>query len=177
MKRLTRQTLPFVGLIVLSLVVLFFSLWDIIYDEQWLERIIALYGILFILSLLFLATNAKKKQNDIKNVEEFEKSLTGRLHHFKCPVCGGIFAIKKSKINNKKSFTLTCPDCGATGTVPSKPSKIIEVIPEKKSIHKNFKCESCGESVTIWAEGSEIASDVQVYSCPYCGAKQRMHQN
>jgi len=175
--RLTRTTLPFIGLMVLALVVLLFSLWDIIYNEQWLERIIALYGILFILTLLFLATNGKKKPVDIQNVEKFEKSLKGKLQHFKCPACGGIFAIKKSQQNNKKAFTLTCPDCGATGTVPSKPSTVVEEIPEKKSIHKKFKCEACGGSIMIWSEGKDIVSDVAVYSCPYCGAKQPLHQN
>jgi predicted RNA-binding Zn-ribbon protein involved in translation (DUF1610 family) len=174
---LTRKTLPFIGIMVLACIVLLFSLWDIIYHESWLERIIALYGILFILTLLFLATNTKKKPAGIKNVEEFETSLKGRLHHFKCPVCGGIFAIKKSRHNNKKSFTLTCPDCGTTGTIPSKPSKVIEEIPEKKSINKNFKCEACGGSIMVWAEGADIVSDVKVYSCPYCGTKQRMRQN
>lgn len=175
--RLTRKTLPFVGLMVLALVVLLFSLWDIIYHEQWLERIIALYVILFILTLLFLATNAKKKPTDIKNVEEFEKSLKGKLHHFKCPSCGGIFAIKKSQQNNKKAFTLTCPDCGMTGTIPAKPSKVIEEIPEKKSVHKTFKCNACGESIMIWSEGKDIVSDVTVYSCPYCGAKQQLRHD
>ena len=172
--KIPRKTLPFIGIIFLAFIVLLFSIWDIIYHELWLERIIALYGILIILTLLFLVSKEKKKPVVKKNIDEFEKSLKGKLHHFKCPSCGGIFAIKKSKYNNKKPFTLTCPDCGTTGTIPSKPSQIIEEIPEKKSVNKNFKCETCGEWIMVWAEGTDLVSDIHVFSCPYCGAKQDM---
>jgi predicted RNA-binding Zn-ribbon protein involved in translation (DUF1610 family) len=177
MNIISRKTAPFVAIIILAFVVFLFSLWDIVYNEQWLERIIALYGILVILTVLFLVSKEKKKPVVKKTVDEFEKSLKGKLHHFKCPLCDGIFAIKKSKQNNKKSFTLTCPDCGTIGTVPSKPSRVLEEIPEKKSVHKNFKCEHCGEWITVWAEGVDIVTDVHVYSCPYCGTKQDMSMN
>jgi predicted RNA-binding Zn-ribbon protein involved in translation (DUF1610 family) len=170
------RILPFVGIICLAFLVLLFSILDILYNEKWLERIIALYGILIILTLLFLVSKEWKKPVEKKTVDEFEKSLKGRLQHFKCPSCGGVFAIKKSKHNNKKPFTLTCPDCGTTGTVPSKPSQIVEEIPEKKSVHKKFRCESCGEWIMVWAEGADIVSDIRVYSCPYCGTKQDLHQ-
>jgi predicted RNA-binding Zn-ribbon protein involved in translation (DUF1610 family) len=158
-----------------AFMVFVFSLWDIVYNEQWLERIIALYGILIILTLLFLVSKERKKPAVNKTVDEFEKSLKGKLQHFKCPLCGGIFAIKKSKHNNKTPFTLTCPDCGRTGTISSKPSQIWEEIPEKKSIHKNFTCAHCGEWMMVWAEGVDIVQDVHVYSCPYCGIKQDLH--
>jgi predicted RNA-binding Zn-ribbon protein involved in translation (DUF1610 family) len=174
--KISRRTLPFIGIIILAFIVLIFSIWDIVYHEQWLERIVALYGILIILTLLFLVSKEKKTPVVKKNVDEFEKSLKGKLHHFKCPSCGGIFAIKKSKHNNKKPFSLTCPDCGTTGTVPSKPAQIIEEIPEKKSVNKNFRCEVCGEWITVWAEGTNLISDIHVFSCPYCGTKQHMHQ-
>lgn len=166
----TRDNLPFLGIIIFAFMVLIFSIWDIIYNEQWLERIIALYIILFILCVLF-SVSKKKKPGEKKIVDEFEKTLEGKLQHFKCPSCSGIFAIKKSKQNNKKPFTLTCPDCGMTGSISSKPSQIQEEIPEKKSEHKNFTCEHCGEWMTIWAEGVDIIQDVHVYSCPYCGTK------
>ena len=35
------------------------------------------------------------------SIEKFEQSLEGRLQHFKCPQCTGVFAVKKSKHNNK----------------------------------------------------------------------------
>ncbi|HER45552.1 MAG TPA: hypothetical protein ENO12_01905 [Thermoplasmatales archaeon] len=166
-----RRNLPFLGIIIFAFLVLIFSLWDILNNEQWLERIIALYGILIILCVLFLVSKEKKQPSVAKTVDAFEQSLKGKLQHFKCPSCGGIFAIKKSKQNNKKPFILTCPDCGMTGTVPSQPSKILEEIPEKKSVHKRFTCEHCGEWMMVWAEGADIVNDVHVYSCPYCGTK------
>jgi predicted RNA-binding Zn-ribbon protein involved in translation (DUF1610 family) len=166
------KILPFIGIILLAILVLLFSIWDILYNEKWLERIIALYGILLILTLLFLVSKEMRKPVLKKTVDDFEKTLEGRLQHFKCPSCGGFFAIKKSKQNNKKPFTLTCPDCGTTGTVPSTPTQIVEEIPEKKSAHKKFRCDCCGEWILVWAEGADIIRDIRVYSCPYCGEKQ-----
>ncbi len=95
-------------------------------------------------------------------VEEFEKTLEGKLYHFKCPTCQGIFAIKKSSRNNKKPFTLTCPDCGTIGKISSSPPVIVEEIPEQKSENIKFKCKSCGERVSIWAEGTDLVQDIQI---------------
>ena len=107
-------------------------------------------------------------------VEEFEKTLEGKLYHFKCPQCEGIFAIKKSKHNNKKPFTLTCPDCGTIGRISGSPPVVVEEIPEQKSENIKFKCKNCGERVSIWAEGTDLVQDVEIYSCPYCGKRQSM---
>jgi predicted RNA-binding Zn-ribbon protein involved in translation (DUF1610 family) len=170
-----RSNLPFIGIIIFACMVLIFSLWDIIYNEKWLERIIALYGILIILCVLFLVSKEKKSLSAGTSVEEFEKSLSGKLHHFKCTSCGGVFAIKKSNMNNKNPFKLTCPDCGETGIVSSNSEKISEEIPEKKSLYKKFICKHCGEWMMVWAEGTEIIQDVHVYSCPFCGTKQNLH--
>jgi predicted RNA-binding Zn-ribbon protein involved in translation (DUF1610 family) len=172
--RINRWTLPFIGIICLGFLVLLLSIWDILANEQWLESIIVLYGILIILTLLFIVSARKKKPVVKITVDDFEKTLKGGLHHFKCPECGGIFAIKKSKQNNKKSFTLTCPDCGITGIIPSKPVHVAEKIPQKKSINKNFRCEWCGEWIMIWAEGTDLTDDIHVFSCPYCGTKHNM---
>jgi len=95
--------------------------------------------------------------------------LEGKLYHFKCPNCQGIFAIKKSSRNNKKPFTLTCPDCGTIGKISSSPPVVIEEIPEQKSENIKFKCKNCGEKVSIWAEGTDLVQDIQIYSCPYEG--------
>jgi len=174
---ITRRTVPFIAIIFFAFLVFVFSLWDILYHEQWLERIIALYGILILLTFLFLVSREKKKPVVQKIVEDFEKSLRGKLQHFKCPSCGGIFAIKKSNQNNKKPFMLTCPDCGMIGSIPSKPSQIQLEIPEKKSVHKNFQCQNCGETIMVWAEGVDLIQDqnIHVYSCPYCGVKQDLN--
>jgi len=174
--RINRKILLFIGIILLGVVVLLLSLWDILYNENWLERIIALYGILVILTVLFLYIATKKKPVKKNIVNDFEKTLKGPLYHFKCPSCGGIFAVKKSKQNNKKPFMLTCPDCGITGVVPSQPSHVVEKIPEKKSMNKNFRCEHCGEWITIWAEGTTLVDNLHVYTCPYCGTKQDLRQ-
>ncbi|MCK5112201.1 MAG: hypothetical protein KAQ84_01545, partial [Thermoplasmatales archaeon] len=153
----TQSKLPFVAIVLLACVVLFFSLWSIIYEDQWLQSILALYGILIILSVVLVSLSSKKKSTEFKHaIKEFEKTLEGKLYHFKCPSCSGIFAIKKSKRNNKKPFTLTCPDCGNVGTIPSTPKLVEEEIPEQKSVKTRFKCKNCGEFVSIWAEGTDL---------------------
>ena len=93
---------------------------------------------------------------------------------FKCPSCCGIFAIKKTRGNDKKTFNMTCPDCGIIGHIPAEPQVIEEEIPEKKSECINFKCKSCGEGVTIWAEGRELYQELDVLSCPFCGLNHTM---
>ena len=171
-----KSKLPFIAIILLACVVLFFSLWSIIYEDQWLQSILALYGILIILAVVLVFISSKKKSTDLKHVvNEFEKTLEGKLHHFKCPNCNGIFAIKKSKRNNKKSFTLTCPDCGNIGTISSTPKLVVEKIPKQKSVKASFKCKNCGEFVTIWAEGTDLYNEMKIHSCPYCGKKQSMN--
>ena len=171
-----QSKIPFIAIILLACVVLFFSLWSVVYEDQWFQSILALYGILIILAVVLVFLSSKKKSTDFKHVvKEFEKTLEGKLHHFKCPNCNGIFAIKKSKRNNKKSFTLTCPDCGNIGTISPTPKLIVEKIPKQKSVKTSFKCKNCGEFVSIWAEGTDLFHEMKIHSCPYCGKKQSMN--
>lgn len=172
----TQSKLLIVAIILLACVVFLFSLWSIIYKDQWLQSILALYGILIILAVVLVFLISKKKSTDFKRaVEEFEKTLEGKLYHFKCPSCNGIFAIKKSKRDNKKSFTLTCPDCGNVGTILPTPMSVVEEIPEQKSVKTRFTCKNCGEFISIWAEGTDLFHEMQIHSCPYCGKKQSMN--
>jgi len=118
----------------------------------------------------------RKKEAFINLIKEFEKSLKGPLFHFKCPKCKGFFAIKKSKSDNKKTIKMTCPDCGIIGVIPPNPSIVEEEVPEKKSINANFRCNICGEGLTIWAEGTEILDDIKVFTCPFCGKINTMNR-
>ena len=173
--KLIHRKLLFLVIILLSIVVLFSSLFDIVYGNEWLQTILAIYAVLIIFTIVLLFLSPTKKTAGSKDiVEEFEKTLEGRLYHFKCPNCQGIFAIKKSSRNNKKPFTLACPDCGTIGKISSSPPVIVEEIPEQKSENIKFRCKSCGEGVSIWAEGTDLVQDIQVYSCPYCGEKRSM---
>ncbi len=171
-----RSRWPFIILILLSILVVSLSIVDILFNRDWTSFILMSYAILIILFFLIILLRSQKTYLVKTTLEEFEKTLTGGLYHFKCPSCSGIFAIKKSKSNNKKPVKMTCPGCGIIGTIPSSPASIEEEIPEKKSIGVNFKCSSCGEGVTIWAEGTELYSDVNVYSCPFCGKQKTMNR-
>jgi len=160
-------------LIIVGLFVMLFSIFDIIYAKDLIYVSIGLYCaiIVIIFLMIFFGVEKKEEQPEI-TIEEFEKRLKGGLYHFKCPTCHGIFAVKKSKGNNKKYVKMACPDCGALGVIPPNPAQIEAVIPEKKSLKANFKCNNCGEGVTVWAEGSELNKNVNVYSCPFCGVKE-----
>jgi len=162
---------PYFVLLILLLCVMILSIFDIIYDKGWMNIIFGIYAFLFIITIIVLYMKSKETVT-IPTIEEFEKTLKGGLYHFKCPICSGIFAIKKSKSNNKKQVKMTCPGCGAVGIIPSYPAEIEEEIPEKKSINANFKCNICGEGITIWAEGSDLFKNTNVYSCPFCGQKE-----
>jgi len=166
---------PFIILIILGLCVMIFSIYDIIFDKGWMAVILTAYALLIIITLTVVVfLRLQKEEVFVETVEEFEKTLKGGLHHFKCPTCNGIFAIKKSKSNNKKHVKMTCPDCGAMGVISPNPAYVEEEIPEKKSVKANFKCYSCREGITVWAEGAELYKNVYVYSCPFCGEDETM---
>ena len=163
-------------IIIITSIIFLISIWSIAFDDQWIQGIMAVYGILLIITLAIVFYILNKKSDDVKQaVEKFEKSLEGKLHHFKCPSCNGIFAIKKSKRDNKKSFSLTCPDCGYFGTIPHMPKLVVEEIPDEKSVKTKFTCKKCGEFISIWAEGTDIIENLRIYSCPYCGKNQTMN--
>jgi predicted RNA-binding Zn-ribbon protein involved in translation (DUF1610 family) len=164
----------FMLVIILGFWVLFFSFWGVIFGEDWSYIFLASYAVLIVFSLFLIFIKYRKQKDVDTNVEEFEKTLKGSLSHFKCPKCNGVFALKKSKLNNKKYFKMTCPDCGQVAIISPKPKFIEQEIPEKKSANVEFKCANCGEGVTIWAEGSDLYPAVHVYSCPFCGMDKTM---
>lgn len=154
--------------------VIIFTLFNIYFNKGWNTFLIISYALLAIFTIIFLYLKIKNTRKLHNKIEEFEKTLKGGLYHFKCPACKGIFAIKRSKSNNQKSVKMTCPDCGIIGIIPSCPSCIEEKIPEKKSIKANFKCITCGEAIAVWAEGTDLYKDIQVFSCPFCGIKKQL---
>ena len=165
----------FVLMMLFGFWLLFFSAFGVIFNKDCALPILALFALLFILTFILVISKSKKPSAE-DTIGEFEKTLKGKLYHFKCPNCNGIFALKKSRHNNKKYFKMTCPDCGKVAVVSPISACIEEEIPEKKSVNVNFKCTNCGEGVTIWAEGTELYPDVNVYSCPYCGIEKTMNR-
>ncbi len=173
-----KQSWLLIILIILGFCMLLFSLYDIIFDMELIVVSLLSYAVLiiFLIILIYIKLKRKKVPVEMDVVEEFEKTLEGGLYHFKCPTCEGFFAVKKSKGDNKQYVKMTCPDCGEIGIIPPNPVSVEEEIPEKKSIKANFKCESCGEGITIWAEGTDLYKKLHVYSCPYCGEDETMRK-
>jgi len=164
-------------IIILIIVVIFFTLWDIFYDEQFIQffdflserqmlsRLILLYSILAIIIIIVIYSQTKKKYVTISRSRRlFERLIGNKFYQFKCPKCKEIFTIKKLKSNSESSFITTCPCCGAIGRVP----------PAPKSTEIKFECKNCGEQVSLWPGETEISKKIKIYSCPYCGKKQTM---
>lgn len=132
-----KNKIPLIALIILICVLLFFTLWDIAYgnqlfylynyivERQMLQRILILYiiSIIFTVILIFSLT-IKKYKTILRSRRTFEKSLESKLLHFKCPKCNEIFSIQKFKDGEKKSFTTTCPCCGVIGRISYKSESI-----------------------------------------------------
>jgi DNA-directed RNA polymerase subunit RPC12/RpoP len=163
-------------IIILGFCLLIFSFYDIILNIGLIFVALPTYIalILILLYLIYLRSKIKDIPIEMNVVKEFEKTLEGGLYHYKCPTCKGFFAVKKSKGDNKQYIKMTCPDCGATGVIPPNPASIEEIIPEKKSIKANFKCEKCNEGIAVWAEGTDLYNKLHVYTCPFCGKFETM---
>ena len=162
--------------VLFSAIVFILSVFDITLDLGLEIFLIISYIIIFTILILSILFYYQKRKIPPLSVDEFEKSLSGGLFHFKCPVCGGIFAVKKSRGNNGINTKMTCPDCGIVGNVRKNPECVIEEIPEKKSLKANFRCRNCGEGVTVWAEGSDLYNDTKVLVCPFCDIKKPLQK-
>ena len=158
-------------LLVAGLAIYIFTIFDIIFDFGYTLFLILGDIIILVLLVISMFVIYFQKKTPSLAIKELEKSLTGGLFHYKCPVCGGIFAVKKSRGNDGVVTKMTCPDCGIIGHIQEKPDCVVEEIPEKKSVKANFRCRNCGEGVTIWAEGADLYSDPKVLICPFCKTK------
>lgn len=175
-KLLTEKNIFFLLISVLGLIIFILSIYDILTKAEWWYFLLPGYIILFLIVFLSLFYYTKKRITSSLSIEEFEKKLKGGLFHFKCQICSGIFAIKKSRENNQKIVKMKCPDCGSIGKIPKNPISINENIPEKKSNKAVFRCKTCGEGITIWAEGSDLYNEPQVLNCPFCGVKKPLNR-
>jgi predicted RNA-binding Zn-ribbon protein involved in translation (DUF1610 family) len=165
---------PFYILFIIGLISLFFVIYDIVFDSGLFIVTILIFIFLIFITFVLLLMKIQRQNTNIDIFKEFEKKLSGGLFHFKCPTCDGFFAIKKSKRNNKKPLKMTCPDCGAFGIIPPKPLIIEDRIPENKSINADFLCRSCGEGITLWAEGKKLYEKISIFTCPFCGKEETM---
>ena len=132
-----KSKMPLVALILLTCVVLFFTLRDIIFEKQllqlldfifkrqMLQRILILYSILIIFAIVLIFSRTTKKSEAVSRYgRKFGMPLERKLHYFRCPNCDGIFTIKESKFNENRSSIVTCPHCRAIGRMQSSPKSL-----------------------------------------------------
>lgn len=166
----------FAWVFIIACFVFILSIWSLLIGTTLHHITLLFYGILLFAIFLFFMLMLKTKESQRDIVSLFEKTLQGRLYHFKCPLCNGVFAMKESMYNDNKSILLTCPDCGHIGRIRPDHKIINEKIPEKKSEKVLLRCRFCGESIKIWAEGTRLFHDVKVFCCPYCGINKPMRR-
>lgn len=170
-----KKRFPFFLLLFLGFIVLLLLIINIFFRWHLTNLFLSLLAVFILVGIVFLFLKKFIIFSSVKSVDEFAKTLRGGLFHFKCPSCKGVFAIKKSRGNNKKPLKMKCPHCNKLGVVSGKTNNyIVEEIPEKKSLATNFKCIKCKEGLTIWAEGGSLHHNVEVYSCPYCGEEKTL---
>ena len=160
-----------------SVIVFLYSLWDIIFQKNSIIISLTLYFMLLSIVLIFYYQFIFRRQGKKDPIQVFKKTLEGGLFHFKCPHCNGFFAIKESMFKTYGQTIITCPDCGKLGIIKPKPPIVYDAIPEKKSTDVKFCCLYCGESLKLWAEGTEIYPILKVFSCPFCGVNKPLKKS
>jgi len=164
-----RWQLAYLIIFLLGILVFLYSVWEIIFQDNVLFISISLYLILIGIAVIIYYLYTSYLKRTIDSIQIFKKTLEGGLFHFKCPHCQGYFAVKESMYKANVKTIITCPDCGKLGMInPSSPI-IYDIIPEKKSMDVKFKCAYCGESLKIWAEGTDLYPILKVFCCPFCG--------
>jgi transcription elongation factor Elf1 len=160
----------FIILTIVSIIVFIISFYDILYEKGLMIGIFAIYIILLIVSIVVLVLQKTPEEPYYHTLNNIEiKKTQENIHHFKCPECKEIFAIKKTTSNTTKPFTLTCPSCGIIGRISPSADIVIDIIPEKNSDEIVFTCHDCKKQFSVWTKTTDITDTFKVYSCPYCG--------
>lgn len=161
--------LLYVLLLIVSIVVFIISIYDILYEQGLLLGVFSIYTVLLVVSIVFLIIQKTPDETSYCTLNNTAmKKTQEKIHHFKCPECKEIFAIKKPT-DTTKPFTLTCPSCGIIGRITPSPDIIIDIIPEKNSDEIQFTCHDCKQQFSIYTKTTDINDTFKVYSCPYCG--------
>ena len=165
----------FLLLMLASIIVFLISIIDMSLNKSgWYPFVIASYVVLIILTIvLMVLTRVIIFPGLFKKLVEFEKIPKGELRHFKCPQCNSFFALEEA-YKQQCPIEITCPSCGVAGIIPLQPQTMKGTIPKKKSKLLRFKCDKCSEEIILWAEGSDITTDVKVTICPYCGEQKHL---
>lgn len=119
-----KSKMPLVAIILLICVVIFFTVWNITYEKQMLQRILILYDILIIFVIVLVVSRIVKSRAVFRSGIKFGKSPGSKLHYFRCPNCNGIFTIKESKGSDNISFVITCPYCRTIGRMQPKAKSV-----------------------------------------------------
>jgi len=109
-----QSRLPYGIIFIWACIIFFFTLWDIFYQKEWQQELLAVYGILLILAVVLIFLRSVHKIDETASEEE-------QMVYYQCPSCQEIFSISKSQRDAEEFFTLTCPDCGKTGKISTTP--------------------------------------------------------
>jgi transcription elongation factor Elf1 len=173
-----KDNINLIIIILLTSIVIFLTLWDVIYGgqllklfdfiikRQHLQRLLMLYSILIIIILVIYSRTSIRTKAIPHYGKKYNEPFENKSYHFKCPNCNGAFTIKILNDNHNRSFTISCPNCGTIGRIPFKS------MPGEST----FECKKCEGHVSITVEEAESFHEVAVHSCPYCGEKKHMRR-
>ncbi len=155
-----------IGLIAGACVIFSLSVYDIVTAQGWMLPLLSAYGLLLLPVLLLFAAPRLLEAAPTGPVQDARR-------HFKCPKCGELFSVTAPQ-DSERPFSLSCPACGYVGTIRKGAPRTTGPSPAV-SAERMFICRSCGTHITVGDTGNETKEQVQVLSCPSCGAQQPLH--
>jgi hypothetical protein len=154
----------FYGLfIVLAIVILVATLWDIVFNASDLKwPLLAGYLVLFIIGLLMLISR-KRHLEEVNEIHALERTW------LECETCRSVFQFGSESFLSRRRVGFTCPVCGDESALPLPGTDPVERPLPAGSLHEiNYLCGHCKEDIVIGVYGGR-PRDVDFRACPRCG--------
>ncbi len=155
--------------IVLAVLVLAFSLVDIIYlDSAAKLGVYAAYAVLFLFGLILLLSR-KRSQEEIAQLKALEKAL------LQCPECKNIFQFAEANLSGRQKIAFSCPACGTYSALPDPETEPVKAPAPAGALKElAYACENCHERIAVGVFGDQSLHASRFRACPHCGEKNRI---
>ena len=158
-----RRRAVYVVFIVLAVVILVATVWDIALngsDLQWV--LLPGYAVLFILGLLLLISR-RRHLEEVNEIKALERTW------LECDNCRSVFQFGSESFLSRRRVGFTCPVCGDESALPLPGAQPVERALPAGSLHEiNYLCGGCKEDIVVGVYGGR-PRDVDFRACPRCG--------
>lgn len=152
-------------MIVLDIVVVLATLWDIIFndsDYQWF--LLPAYAVLFVWGLLMLISRRRHLQ-EVAELQAMQRT------YLECENCNSVFQFGQLRFGERQRIGFTCPVCGDESALPGPGSTPVErVLPEAQVTEVTYACGNCAEEIVVGAFG-QTPVETRFRACPHCGVR------